>query len=72
MGTSSWDPSRDAIAEVLIASHGFESTRHGFTTVRCHKVDSAIARDQKDRLVAPSSILEVLRIPATGNRQRPR
>ena len=25
-GTSSWDPSRDAIAEVLIASHGFEST----------------------------------------------
>ena len=35
-----WEPSKTAIAEVLIASHGFESARHGFTTVRCHKVNS--------------------------------
>ena len=30
-------------------------------------VDSAIARDQEDRLVAPSSVLEALRMPATGS-----
>ena len=72
MGISSWDPSRDAIAEVLIASHGFESARHGFTTVRCHKVDSAIARGQEDRLVASPSAQEAPRTPSHMIHQKPR
>ena len=40
MGTSSWDPSRDAIAEVLIASHGFESTLRQRTVVKPCRADS--------------------------------